>query len=282
MKAEVSKITEYVKKGNVKHAMELLFELIHSDDFSLLQEVDREEFEDELVLLNNRLNRIEKEKFNDTIDSDRYDRELNKIILNIFRFLKGIEAVDTIQVLVLIDKFYSSLNNRQFDDAWDCLSSHIKQGWKNGFEDFEKGYVNFVAIDNLRVFSVIEKSKDTYECLVYYIDNVALSKIPPIAKLKEFRLKEKDSIIAALEEIETELKEIGAEGIEDIELHRLFEDSISEYIWYVYNIKPDIMKKKFKHTFRKKVPRLFEMYCILDEGHLKIDRIVDVKLSAIR
>lgn len=177
----------------------------------------------------------------------------------------------------IVKSFYDDLNAKNFTDAWNALSRDFQsRGWKGEYDDFKGGYHNFRAVDKLHVFGTKAISPRMVEAMVYYEDQMEVSRIPHTDGLGSITLAHFEEFFERIEKLKTVLIQAGID-LSQVEINQLFNPALSEYLWYKPRLDPEEFQKSFPLSSSITVNRLYRIACVPCDDSWKIDRVFAVK-----
>jgi len=178
----------------------------------------------------------------------------------------------------IIWEFYNGMRNHDFKKSWEFLSSSFKKRrWKD-YDHFEKGFSNFVGIENLKVFESTY-TYSTKEFHVIFDEQREVPNKPLIDDVKFHTYSQRNDLIKKLEELKGKLvNEFGCapKQIEDLELAKFFNKGTEDYLMFELNLYDKIPRQKRK---LRRIPRYFSILCAYQENSYKIDRILPIRYA---
>lgn len=184
----------------------------------------------------------------------------------------------------VIENFYKHLANENILEAWELMSPEFqnRKPWLGNFEKFKIGYTNTKSIRNVIVFSANETIENIFECRVFYEDIVSSRTNGNLVALDTFTINDIDLFANHVKKLQEDFKINGLNGFEKIELYKLFEPAVSEYIWYKCNFPPDELDKLFSREKEIVVKRLYDCTCIMKNNSWFINGISAMKSYSAR
>lgn len=202
--------------------------------------------------------------------SNSYAEKVNVIDTTISEFD---QATDTVRL------FYDLLSTKEFEGAWSLLSPNFqnRDAWKGEFKQFELGYNNFRGVKNCNVFNPSYRSNSVIECLVYYEDEIERHVINEIISIENMLIDDLDEFVHCINSINKKLSSLDGANIKKLPLQKLFDPTVSEFIWYTNKISPDKFREQFPMKKTIWVKRLYVCTCVKIGDKWLIDRIVQDK-----
>lgn len=202
--------------------------------------------------------------------SNSYAEKINVIDTTISEFD---QATDTVR------RFYDLLSTKEFEGAWSLLSPNFqnRDAWKGEFKQFELGYNNFRGVKNCNVFNPSYRSNSVIECLVYYEDEIERHVINEIISIENMLIDDLDEFVHSINSINKKLSSLDGANIKKLPLQKLFDPTVSEFIWYTNKISPDKFRERFPMKKTIWVKRLYVCSCVKIGDKWLIDRIVQDK-----
>ena len=190
----------------------------------------------------------------------------------------------------LIETFYSNLSVKEnIIDAWHLLSPDYRQNnLKNDFEKFYAGYQNFTGSKALHVFNFIENFSGDVDCLVYYEDEIQAYSSIELSGLEAMTVQHLNLFVERVMTLQSNVEKYSKKPESDgasfgsIELYKLFDPVVTEYIWFRCGIPIEHHLKLFSTKRSMLVKRLYECRCGLINGSWYIKRITQSKTYSSR
>jgi hypothetical protein len=188
----------------------------------------------------------------------------------------------------IIEQFYNSVRDQKYENAWNILSEDFQNRtwtWAGNFEKFKDGYSNTVKITNVRVFDQKEDegNPDIIESRVLYLEHITSLTSKELSNLRDLKVKDIDIFYERVKEIIKQLDEKGLNNFgERIELYKLFEPSVTDYIAFRCDYPLSKLSNIFDSTRRCEVWRAMNIECKYKNDQWKIHRIIGIPFVNLR
>lgn len=191
-------------------------------------------------------------------------------------------AIEEKDVRQLIGRFYECISHSRLEEAWNLLAPvYRKRIWKDDFETFRIGYTNTVSIHHVHVFDIIHDPSGI-KCKVYYEDDVVTHTSIELGNIGKIPISDYENLVERIKRLSEAAASAGLEGFEKIELQKLFEPALREYVWYRCGMNPEKIADFLPSQETLTIPRLYTISCVLIENEWFIKSINPVKAHSIR
>ena len=162
-----------------------------------------------------------------------------------------------------VQRFYENIASANFQEAWNLMSPELqkRRPWLGDFDRFRKGYTNTNTLRNIVVFNINQTVPNVIDCRVFYDDEIAAFTTKELSALDTLTVDDIDIFATQVKKLLKDFESKGLNGFENIELHKLFEPSASEYIWYKSGYDPDKLHELFPVQKAIVVKRVYDCSC---------------------
>lgn len=183
-----------------------------------------------------------------------------------------------------VQRFYENIASSNFEDAWNLMSPELqnKRPWLGEYERFRTGYTNTNTLRNIVVFNINQTVPNVIDCRVFYDDEIAAHTRKELSSLDTLTVEDIDVFVTHVKKLSEIFKSKGLDGFEKIELHKLFEPSASEYIWYRSNFPADKLHELFTVQKSIIVKRVYDCSCGYYDDKWLINNINAMKTYSAR
>lgn len=191
-------------------------------------------------------------------------------------------------VMNVIELFYNSIRDQNFEKAWNLLTDDFQNRswtWAGNFEKFKDGYSNTLKITDVKVFDQKEDegNPDIIESRVLYLDHISSWTSKELSNLRDLKVKDIEIFYSRVKEITKHLDENGLNNFgERIELYKLFESSVTDYIAFRCDYPLSKLSNIFNSKQRCEVWRAMNIECKYNNGQWKIHRITGIPFVNLR
>lgn len=191
-------------------------------------------------------------------------------------------AIEEKDVRQLIGRFYEYISHSRLEEAWDLLAPvYRKRNWKDDFESFRIGYTNTVSIHHVHIFDITRQSSGI-KCKIYYEDDVITYTSIELGNIGKIPISDYENFSERVKRLIAAAANAGLEGFEKIELQKLFEPALSEYVWYRCGMDPNKIAEFLPSQETRPIPRLYIISCVRIENDWFINSINPVNPHSIR
>lgn len=185
---------------------------------------------------------------------------------------------------LVVQKFYESIAVSDYLRAWQLMSPEFqkRKPWEGNFEKFQIGYTNTNSLRQIIVFDISQNVPNLVTCRITYDDDIAAYTNKELAALESMTVADIDVFSDTIKKLKNKLENGGLQDFDKIELHKLFEHSASEYIWYKCNYDPNILDKLFDTQRSIVVRRMYDCSCKRYGEKWLINKISAVKTFSAR
>lgn len=187
------------------------------------------------------------------------------------------------KVIKVINDFYNCLGAGQYEPAWDLLTPSLQgRVWKDDINKFIAGYQYTFGIRNIHVFQLEQTAPASVDCQAYYEDETSSYPIKEFTYSRALKIKDINSFVETVKELAAKASGFGNNEIENIELFRLFDPTVSDYIRYKCDLKESEMEDIFAEPVAIFTKKIYFLTCRHVGHQWLIERIVEVKTWALR
>lgn len=186
------------------------------------------------------------------------------------------------EIIKLVNDFYRYVAHEKLrPKGWDLLSESFKKKYGDGFEGFNIGYTNTEYIKDLHIWD-IKIHGDLASCNVFYLDSIRTHTSYDLVGIDKIKLENIDVFVSIANSLVEKSKSTDLQNVEKVELCKLFDPSVSEYIWYKGGKNPDAINQLLPDERSITVPRLLNVECIRVDEKWLIKGIVPIASRLIR
>ncbi len=186
------------------------------------------------------------------------------------------------EIIKLVNDFYRYVAHEKLrSKGWDLLSDSFKKKYADGFDGFNIGYTNTEYIKDLHIWD-IKIHGDLASCNVFYLDSIRTHTSYDLVGIDKIKIENIDVLVSIANNLVEKSKSTDLKNVEKVELYKLFDPSVSEYIWYKGGQNPDIINQLLPDERSITVPRLLNVECIRVDEKWFIKGIVPIASRLIR
>lgn len=186
------------------------------------------------------------------------------------------------EIIKLVNDFYRYVAHEELrSKGWDLLSPSFKRKYSDNYQGFFIGFTNTEYIKGLHIWD-IQIHGDLASCNAFYLDSVRTHTSYDLVGVEKLKIEDIDVFVSKVNNLLQRSKETDLENLEKIELHKLFDPTVSEYIWYKGGQNPDAISQLLPDERHVTVPRLVNVECIKIDEKWFIKGIVPIASRLIR
>jgi len=180
----------------------------------------------------------------------------------------------------IIRRFYNNISKPDLRAAWELIAPLTQKLRWGTFEQFELGYTNTEGIDHLHVWD-IQIGEVIANCKVFYEDHVNIRTGEELGNLDILKVSQLETFNSRVNSLKSKAQAIDFKNFEDIEIYKLFDLTVSEYIWYKNNMDPAAVAAIFPSQKSYKVPRLIHVALTKHENMWLLKNFTPVRTHQI-
>jgi hypothetical protein len=190
------------------------------------------------------------------------------------------------EVADMIKEFYQCITLEKYKDAWKLLSlgfRNRKSTWGGDFKKFKRGYANTFKIVNVTTLNYNKEYDSLVSCLLVYDDNMTPWTLDELFSSPDLKLKDIDKFCDIVNSLRERLQKSSIKEYDDkIELHKVFEANVTDYIAYRCDFDNNKLPAIFPKRQSATVKRVMKCTCILEKKQWRIHKLIAEKVQHLR